>query len=208
MSAYLDLLMNKSLPATLLLYGPDPERLKASALQLLPSGSLDTHLLIPSSQNSLHTQASIEELIRETALPPYEAPFKLFVIEAAEKMLPSGANALLKTLEEPPEDTYIILLSTNPTLLLPTIRSRCHAIEIPAPQAPTSPDTFKKLLALAQNRDFPGLLKALEGELPDIHLDPSLSAPKALAAERTYRLALERNVKPRNALLNFLLSII
>jgi len=205
MSAYLSQLIEKgSVPATLLLYGPDRATLRSTALTLLPETSLDLHTLIPESKNGLHTQATIEALIREVALPPFEAPFKLFIIEEAEKMLPSASNALLKTLEEPPEDTYIALLSTRPADLLPTIRSRCHAIKISAPQPDQpSPDRFQELLTLAKNRDYPNLLKALEGDLPDIQVD----IPAQLAAERTYRLALERNIKPRNALLNFLLAI-
>lgn len=204
MSAYLSQLTKKgAVPATLLLYGPDHSALKTSALTLLPETSLDLHTLTPESKNGLHTQSSIEALIREVALPPFEAPFKLFIIEEAEKMLPSASNALLKTLEEPPEDTYIALLSTRPAHLLPTIRSRCHAIEITAPQkSDPSPDRFHELCALAKNRDYPSLLKALEGDLPDIQLE----TPAQLSAERTYRLALERNIKPRNALLNFLLT--
>ena len=204
MSAYLSQLINKgAVPATLLLHGPDHSALKTSALTLLPETSLDLHTLIPESKNGLHTQSSIEALIREIALSPFEAPFKLFIIEEAEKMLPSASNALLKTLEEPPEDTYIALLSTCPSDLLPTIRSRCHAIEITAPQkSAPAPDLFQQLSTLARNRDYPNLLKALEGDLPEIQID----APSQLSAERTYRLALERNIKPRSALLNFLLT--
>jgi hypothetical protein len=59
------------------------------------------------------------------------APCKVVVIESADLMNPSAANALLKTLEEPPRDTYLILTTSRPARLLPTIVSRCQAVTIP-----------------------------------------------------------------------------
>ncbi len=58
------------------------------------------------------------------------APCKVIVIESAELMNASAANALLKTLEEPPPDTYLLLATSRPGRLLPTIVSRCQAISI------------------------------------------------------------------------------
>jgi len=58
------------------------------------------------------------------------APAKVVVIESAELMNPSAANALLKTLEEPPPDTYLLLASARPGRLLPTIVSRCQSVLI------------------------------------------------------------------------------
>jgi DNA polymerase-3 subunit delta' len=58
------------------------------------------------------------------------APRKVAVIEAADLMNPNAANALLKTLEEPPSDTYLLLTSCRPARLLPTIVSRCQQLEI------------------------------------------------------------------------------
>lgn len=58
------------------------------------------------------------------------APAKVIVIESAELMNPSAANALLKTLEEPPPDTYLLLATARPGRLLPTIVSRCQAVTV------------------------------------------------------------------------------
>ena len=58
---------------------------------------------------------------------------KAAIIEPAEAMTPSAANALLKTLEEPAEGTYLFLVSHQPEKLLPTIRSRCQSLAVPAP---------------------------------------------------------------------------
>lgn len=58
---------------------------------------------------------------------------KVIVIRDAERMTSAAANSLLKTLEEPPEDTFIIVSSRKFSLLLPTIRSRLMMITVPRP---------------------------------------------------------------------------
>ncbi len=58
------------------------------------------------------------------------APAKVVVIESAELMNPSAANALLKTLEEPPPATYLLLATARPGRLLPTIVSRCQSVVV------------------------------------------------------------------------------
>lgn len=68
------------------------------------------HLLVPSSRTS--------QLGRG----------KVFVVEEAERMSRAAQNALLKTLEEPAADTFIILLTDTPGVLLPTVRSRCQLV--------------------------------------------------------------------------------
>lgn len=70
----------------------------------------------------------IRELQRELSLRPYEAPRKACIIDGAEKLNQSSGNALLKTLEEPPGDAILILLSNNADAVLPTIRSRCQIL--------------------------------------------------------------------------------
>lgn len=59
---------------------------------------------------------------------PYSANRRVFLIEEAELLNQTGQNALLKTLEEPPATTVLILLTSNADRLLPTIRSRCQQL--------------------------------------------------------------------------------
>ncbi len=59
---------------------------------------------------------------------PFEGNARVFLIDDAEKLNDSSANALLKVLEEPPHTSHIILLTARPAQLLPTIRSRCQMI--------------------------------------------------------------------------------
>src|ERR1043166_5332281 len=70
----------------------------------------------------------MRELEREANFRPFEGVARIFIVEDAEYMNDQAANALLKTLEEPPSTTHLILTTTNPMALLPTIRSRCQVI--------------------------------------------------------------------------------
>lgn len=78
----------------------------------------------------------IRELERETNFRPYEGAARVFIIEEADKLNDASSNALLKTLEEPSATSYLILLTSRPASLLPTIRSRCQTIRFaPLPAA-------------------------------------------------------------------------
>jgi DNA polymerase-3 subunit delta' len=68
------------------------------------------------------------QVIARIGLPPHEADVRVFVVEEATAMAPPAANALLKTLEEPPARTLFVLCTTAPEQLLPTIRSRCQRV--------------------------------------------------------------------------------
>ena len=67
------------------------------------------------------------------ALSTHRAGHRVLVIRPAEALHPAAANALLKTLEEPPPRTLIVLVSDRPSRLLPTIRSRCRILALPKP---------------------------------------------------------------------------
>ncbi len=71
----------------------------------------------------------IRQAQAEVSLKPFEGRKKVLIIDPAEDMNAASANAFLKTLEEPPADTIIILISAMPQGLLPTIRSRCQEIQ-------------------------------------------------------------------------------
>ena len=76
----------------------------------------------------MHSIQTMREFSQEVYLAPYSAPKKVFIIHDAHRMLTYGANALLKTFEEPPPSSIIILLSHSPEHLLPTILSRCQTV--------------------------------------------------------------------------------
>lgn len=98
-----------------------------SSCRKLASGNHpDLHLLSPLPDKRDISIEQIRELQQQLSLRPFEAKRKACLIEPAERMNEKSANALLKTLEEPPGHAIIILLSTQADLLLSTIRSRCQ----------------------------------------------------------------------------------
>ena len=70
----------------------------------------------------------VRELESFLNLTPYEGACKVIIVDGAELMNVPAANALLKTLEEPPAESMLLLLTANEDALLPTIRSRCSAL--------------------------------------------------------------------------------
>jgi DNA polymerase-3 subunit delta' len=70
----------------------------------------------------------MREVLSGIGLKPFESRMKFVVIEPAESLNRESSNALLKTLEEPPPNTVIVLVSHRPRLLLPTILSRCQSV--------------------------------------------------------------------------------
>lgn len=85
----------------------------------------DLHLFTPEGKSGMHSISAMRELIEGVSFPPYEAKAKVFIIDDAERMLPTSSNALLKTLEEPTLDSYIFLISSRMEEILLTIISRC-----------------------------------------------------------------------------------
>jgi DNA polymerase-3 subunit delta' len=71
--------------------------------------------------------AQIREAIRMLDFRPLEGSSKVFIIDPANLLNASSANALLKGLEEPPENSYFILITNSLHALLPTVRSRCQS---------------------------------------------------------------------------------
>lgn len=89
---------------------------------------------------------SIRELEREAYFRPYEANARFFLIDDADKMNANAANALLKTLEEPASSSHLVLITSRPDSLLPTIRSRCQTVRF----APVETEKIEQLLTKEQ----------------------------------------------------------
>lgn len=86
----------------------------------------DIHIL-KLDENSIKRK-DVDELQTSIYKKPYESKKKIYIIDDSHKMTVQAANTFLKTLEEPPEDTIIIMLTINKDLLLDTIVSRCQII--------------------------------------------------------------------------------
>jgi DNA polymerase-3 subunit delta' len=86
----------------------------------------DVGMVVPYNRNILVD--AIRDLEKEARYRPFEAAARVFIIDEADKMNDAASNALLKTLEEPAASSHIILISSRPDSLLPTIRSRCQML--------------------------------------------------------------------------------
>lgn len=112
---------------------------------------------------SIKQARKIQHQIR---LSPYQAPYKIVLIDQAEKMTSQASNCLLKTLEEPSGQAILILITTDQQLLLPTIVSRCQTIKFLPVAEKEIAKTVKdpKIIRLANGR--PGLaLQYLENPI-------------------------------------------
>ncbi|MBI3454654.1 MAG: DNA polymerase III subunit delta' [Candidatus Rokubacteria bacterium] len=109
----------------------------------------------------------IRELEHWAALTPLEGPRKVFILDEAERLTLQAAEALLKTLEEPPPRTLLILILANVRALPPTVLSRCQLVRFrPLPEASVvalltargaDPETAALLARLTRGRVGPAL---------------------------------------------------
>ena len=82
------------------------------------------------------------QINQDIAVKPYSSPYKIYIVDEAEKMNVQAQNALLKTIEEPPAYGVILLLTTNADAFLPTILSRCIRLDL----KPVADDKLKEFL--------------------------------------------------------------
>jgi DNA polymerase-3 subunit delta' len=123
-----------------LLSGADAETLSRLARQLAEvileaplQDHPDFYEVLPQSKSRRITVEQMRVLERSLYLKPFKAAQKVAVIGAAERMClgqAEAANAFLKTLEEPPDDTFLLLWSAAPQVILPTIVSRCLRLDV------------------------------------------------------------------------------
>jgi len=96
----------------------------------------DVHWVRPESKLRIITIDQMRDLMAEVHLKPAEAQFKVAVIVGADRLNAAAANAFLKTLEEPPSRSILILLSTEPQRILETMLSRCLRLNFAGENGP------------------------------------------------------------------------
>lgn len=105
----------------------------ASCLKIEKNQHPDVHLIdasIDMDTSKSHIKIEdIRQLQKDINLKPYEGKKKVFIINDAHNLTPEAQNALLKTLEEPPQNSLIILVTLKPQLLFKTIISRCQTVK-------------------------------------------------------------------------------
>ena len=110
--------------------GPDPCNECHSCKQAESGNHPDIIRVIHEKPNTISVDDIREQVNNTIAIKPYQGPYKIYIIDHADLMTPQAQNALLKTLEEPPEYAVIMLLTENADSLLPTIASRCIMLKL------------------------------------------------------------------------------
>lgn len=90
----------------------------------------DLHLLTPVKEGGMVEVDQVRSLQRALSLAPYEGRWRVALLEDFHLASHSAANALLKTLEEPPPAVVLVVTAPDPESLLPTIASRCEVLRL------------------------------------------------------------------------------
>lgn len=98
--------------------------------QIMDSQQADVTWIRPESKTRIITIAQIRSVLETVHLKAHGARYKVIIVSGADRMNTQAANAFLKTLEEPPARSILLLLSTEPHRLLDTILSRCLRIQL------------------------------------------------------------------------------
>jgi DNA polymerase III subunit delta' len=157
----------------------------------------------------------VRELAEELSLTAHQGGYKVGILSPADTMNRFSANALLKTLEEPPQKTLLILVATQPSRLPATILSRCQRVPVPAPpraeaiawlEAARGPGEWDRVLtvlgtapllaAAADPAAVTGIAAEVHGELEAAAAgagDPVATAERWARSELPLRLACVEN---------------
>ncbi len=107
----------------------------------------DVHMVEPESKSRKILTEQMRDLEEALHLKPQQSSYKVAIIHDADRMMPAAANAFLKTLEEPPDQTLLLLTTSLPEALLETIRSRCIRLAIYTREEPPQGEHEKKAAA-------------------------------------------------------------
>lgn len=110
--------------------GDEPCQECHSCKQALSANHPDIIRLVHEKPNTISVEDIRTQINQDIAIKPYQGPYKIYLINEGEKMTVQAQNALLKTLEEPPEYGVIIILTSSVEALLPTILSRCVVLNM------------------------------------------------------------------------------
>lgn len=186
-------------------------------------------LVVSNEERSSIGIEKVREIISWLNTKPFQSKNKSVIIQNAHLLTVEAQNALLKTLEEPPGSSQIVLTGSHKSRLLPTIVSRCAVLNLPGRwKAPERKGTLKeaeeflgilsaepgvKLDFMEENKEFfskkEAALQTIDGWLS--YLEPRLKQPQVAAACRLLlnvkKEVTNTNVSPRNLMELFLLKL-
>ena len=142
----------------------------------------DLALVVPLEEATQIRIEQVRELSADLALTAHQGGYKVGILSPADSMNRFAANALLKTLEEPPPRTLLALVATQPSRLPATVLSRCQRVRV---QAPTREQAVEWLRATRGQADWEAVLAVL-GEAPMLaaEADPAVVIEAAVEARR------------------------
>lgn len=150
--------------------------------RLISEERLTDVVIYPRTQGDKITAEDVDYIVADSFVKPFECSKKIFVINDATDMNVSAQNKLLKTLEEPPANVYIIIGASSEHAVLPTIKSRVKTVEI----APFSPEQLYDALKF----DYPDGLRLMRavrasdgtyGNATQLYLDEQFTRSEELA---------------------------
>ena len=104
-------------------------------------------------------------LVSDISIRPFSSARKIYIVPDAHLMTPEAQNALLKTLEEPPEYAVLLLLAASADVMLETVRSRCRIVELATGQVSYDPDVrnlAEDILMHISSWDLPRIRNAVK----------------------------------------------
>lgn len=101
-----------------------------SCVQTMSGNNPDIIHISPDKPTTLSIDYIREKLVSDVSIKPYSYSHKVYIVEDAQLMNVQAQNAILKTIEEPPEYAVVILLTTNADSMLQTVRSRCITLDM------------------------------------------------------------------------------
>ena len=110
--------------------GTEPCQECHSCKQFLSGNHPDVIWVTHEKQASIGVDDVRIQINDTVSIRPYSSPYKIYLVDEAEKMTVQAQNALLKTIEEPPAYAVLVLITTNPEVFLPTILSRCIQLKL------------------------------------------------------------------------------
>jgi len=116
----------------------------------------DVHTVEPESKSRKILTEQMRGLEEALHLKSQQSDYKVAIIHDAERMVSSAANAFLKTLEEPPDRTLLLLTTSLPEALLETIRSRCIRLPIYSAEEPPQGECEKSVAEWMETFFYPG----------------------------------------------------
>ena len=135
--------------------------------------------IVPTEDSKQLRIEQVRDLAQELSLTSHQGGYKVGILSPADSMNRFAANALLKTLEEPPARTLLILVASQPSRLPATILSRCQKLKV---RAPTRAESLEWLQATKGAGDWNGVLDVL-GDAPFTAAEADPKAIPALGAE-------------------------